>query len=104
MFERIISYPFPADLARSHQTLKSEVEVGELSGLLLAFFFSYGAFYLKIFTSGETFFRLDLVMEKILRQFSPFRWFKKGSFQLLAKECALSTGKLPRRLAQGQWG
>ena len=30
----------------------------------------------------------------------PFRWFKKGSCQLLAKECALSTGKLPRRLAQ----
>ena len=25
--------------------------------------------------------------------------FKKGSCQLLAKECALSTGKLPRRLA-----
>ena len=27
-------------------------------------------------------------------------WFKKGSCQLLVKECALSTGKLPRRLAQ----
>ena len=30
----------------------------------------------------------------------PFHWFKKGSCQLLAKECALSTNKLPRRLAQ----
>ena len=27
---------------------------------------------------------------------SPSRWFKKGRCQLLAKECALSTGKLPR--------
>ena len=26
------------------------------------------------------------------------RWFKKGSCQLLAKECALCTGKLPRGL------
>ena len=31
-------------------------------------------------------------------------WFKKSSCQLLAKECALSTGKLPRRLAQEQCG
>ena len=31
-----------------------------------------------------------------LRPFSPFRWFKKGSCQLLAKESTLSTGKLPR--------
>ena len=36
--------------------------------------------------------------------FFPFRWFKKGGCQLLAKECALSTGKLPRRLAQKQCG
>ena len=52
-------------------------------------------------TSG-TFFRGDLVMKKILRPFSLFRWFKKSSCQLVAKECALSTGKLPRRLAQEQ--
>ena len=39
-----------------------------------------------------------------LRPFSLFRWFKKSSCQLLAKECALSTGKLPRRLAQEQCG
>ena len=39
-----------------------------------------------------------------LRPFSLFRWFKKSSCQLLAKECALSTGKLPRRLAQKQCG
>ena len=43
-------------------------------------------------TSG-TFFRGDLVMKKFLRPFSLFRWFKKSSCQLLAKECALSTGK-----------
>ena len=46
----------------------------------------------------------SLAMKKFLRPFSPFRWFKKGSYQLLAKECALNTGKLPRRLAQEQCG
>ena len=35
---------------------------------------------------------LRLIMKSFLRSFSPFRWFKKGSCQLLAKECALSTG------------
>ena len=54
-------------------------------------------------TSG-TFFRGDLVMKTFLRLFSLFRWFKKSSCQLLAKECALSTGKLPRRLVQEQCG
>ena len=54
-------------------------------------------------TSG-TFFRGDLVMKTFLRPFSLFRWFKKSSGQLLAKECALSTGKLSRRLAQEQCG
>ena len=54
-------------------------------------------------TSG-TFFRGDLVMKTFLRPSSLFRWFKKSSCQLLAKECALSTGKLPRRLAQEQCG
>ena len=29
-----------------------------------------------------------LIMKYFLRSFSPFRWFKKGSFQFLAKECA----------------
>ena len=51
-----------------------------------------------------TFFHGDLVMKKHLRPFSLFRWFKNSSCQLLAKECALSTGKLPRRLAQEQCG
>ena len=51
-----------------------------------------------------TFFHGDLVMKKFLRLFSLIRWFKKGSCQLLAKECTLSTGKLPRRLAQEQCG
>ena len=54
-------------------------------------------------TSG-TFFHGDLVMKTFLRPFSLFRWFKKSSCQLLAKECALSTGKLPRRLAEEQRG
>ena len=47
-----------------------------------------------------TFFRGDLVTKKFQRPL--FRWFMKSSCQLLAKECALSTGKLPRRLAQEQ--
>ena len=34
-------------------------------------------------------------MKKFLRPFSLFRCFKKSSCQLLVKECALSTGKLP---------
>ena len=29
-----------------------------------------------------------LIMKYFLRPFSPFRWFKKGSSQFLAKECA----------------
>ena len=29
-----------------------------------------------------------LIMKCFLRSFSPFRWFKKGSCQFLAKECA----------------
>ena len=41
--------------------------------------------------------------EIISNPFSPFCWFKKASCQLLAKECALRTGKLPRRLAREQY-
>ena len=52
-------------------------------------------------TSG-TFFRGVLVMKTFLQPFSLFHLFKKSSCQLLVKECALSTGKLPRRLAQEQ--
>ena len=41
---------------------------------------------------------LRLIMKSLLRSFSPFSWFKKGSCQLLAKDCALSTGlSLPRK-------
>ena len=29
-----------------------------------------------------------LIMKYFLRSFSPYRWFKKGSCQFLAKECA----------------
>ena len=54
--------------------------------------------------TSDTFFHGDLVMKKFLRPFSLFSWLKKNSCQLLAKECALSTGKLPRRLAQEQSG
>ena len=36
---------------------------------------------------SATFFRGDLIMKYFLRSFSPF-WFKKGSCQFLAKECA----------------
>ena len=28
------------------------------------------------------------IMKYFLWSFSPFRWFKKGSYQFLAKECA----------------
>ena len=58
----------------------------------------------SILTSGKTFFCWDLIMKKILRPFSPLRWLKKGSCQLLAKECELSTGKLSRMFAQEQCG
>ena len=54
--------------------------------------------------TSSTFFVGDLVMKTSLQPFSLFRWFKKSSCQLLVKECALSTGKLPRRLAQKQCG
>ena len=54
--------------------------------------------------TSSTFFRGDLIMKTFLRPFSLFRWFKKSSCQLPAKECALSTGKLPGRLAQEQCG
>ena len=36
---------------------------------------------------SATFFR-GLIMKYFLRSFSPVRWFKKGSCQFLAKECA----------------
>ena len=54
-------------------------------------------------TSGK-FFRGDSVMKTFIGPFSLFRYFKKSSCQLLAKECALSTGKLPTRLFQEQCG
>ena len=58
----------------------------------------------SLIPTSDTFFRGDLVMKTFLRPFSLFRWFKDSSCQLLAKECALSTGKLARRLAQEQCG
>ena len=44
---------------------------------------------------AHSFVEICMVMKKILWPLSPFPWFKKGSCQLLAKVCALSTGKLP---------
>ena len=37
--------------------------------------------------SQEAAFFRDLIMKYFLRLFSPFRWFKKGICQFLAKEC-----------------
>ena len=59
---------------------------------------------LSLIPTSGTFFHGDLVMKKFLRPFSLFRWFKKSSCQLLAKNVSLCTGKLPRRLAQEQCG
>ena len=53
---------------------------------------------------SSTFSLGDMVIKTFLWPFSLFRWFKKSSCQLLVKECAQSTGKLARRLAQQQCG
>ena len=37
---------------------------------------------------SAAYFHGDLIMKYFLRSFSPFRWFKKGSCQFLAIECA----------------
>ena len=37
---------------------------------------------------SAAFFRGDLIMKYFRRPFPPFRSFKKGSYQFLAKECA----------------
>ena len=37
---------------------------------------------------GHNILSWSLIMKFFLRSFSPFRWFKKGSCQFLAKECA----------------
>ena len=42
--------------------------------------------------------------ENISTAILPLALIQEEQFQLLAKECALSTGKLPRRLAQEQCG
>ena len=42
--------------------------------------------------------------ENISTAILPLPLIQESSCQLLAKECALSTGKLPRRLAQEQYG
>ena len=58
-------------------------------------------FRAEIWNTHIVFFGL---MQTFLWPFSLFCWFKKSSCQLMAKECALSTGKLPRRFAQEQCG
>ena len=35
-----------------------------------------------------------LIMKYFLRSFSPFRWFKKGSCQFLAKDCTVLVNRL----------
>ena len=44
---------------------------------------------------GGNIFSWRLIMKYFLWSFSPFCWFKKVSYQLLAKECALSGFILP---------
>ena len=58
----------------------------------------------SILTSGKNSFVEIWSWKKLLRPFSPYRWFKKGSCQLLAKESALNADKLPTRVAQEQSG
>ena len=71
-------------------------------GSLIGSMFAWHASSPYLIPMSGTFFCGDLGMKKFLQPFSLFRWFKKSSCQLLAKECALSIGKLPRRLAQEQ--
>ena len=55
-------------------------------------------------TSG-TFFRRDLVMKNISTDILPLPLIQEEQLSVTGeKECALSTGKLPRRLAQEQCG
>ena len=102
--EKIQSFADRKDINKLHGALKSsrtahfivqmEVTNSAECGSSIRSVFAWHA----IPTSG-TFFHGDLVMKTFLRPFSLFRRFKKSSCQLLAKECALRTGKLPRRLA-----
>ena len=48
-------------------------------------------------SASGTIFLEDLVMKILLRPFFLFHLFKKSSCQQMAKECTLSTGKLPPR-------
>ena len=59
--------------------------------------------YIRFATASASFRHITNPIVQILRPFFLFRWFK-SSCQLLAKEYALSTGKLLRRLAQEQCG
>ena len=42
----------------------------------------------SMLAESATFFHGNLTMKYFLQSFSPFCWFKKGSCQILAKECA----------------
>ena len=50
---------------------------------------------LRSTATSTTFFCEDLVMKIFLRPFFLFCFFKKSRCLLMAKECILSTGKLP---------
>ena len=51
-----------------------------------------------------TFFHLDLVMKKITTTILTLPLIQQGQWSVTGKSWALSTGKLPRRLAQNQCG
>ena len=52
-------------------------------------YFKYGRLLLAIIIAkAGNILSWRLIMKYFLRSFSPFRWFKKGSCQFLAKECA----------------
>ena len=44
-----------------------------------------------------------LIMKYFLRSFSPFRWFKKGSCQFLAKECTILVNRLDDACPVNMW-
>ena len=98
MFRRQMS----PKLALDHQNVLNFVRLGAVARSE-ACLLGMQAAPSSIPTSG-TFFVETWVMKKFLWPFSLFRWFKNSYCQLLGKEYALSTGKLPRRLAQEQWG
>ena len=92
-------------VAKEPSVFHADIEDSDQTGRMprLICFFA-GRTVTLLVLSCRASFHGDLVMKKCLRPFSRFRRFKKSNCQLQAKECALSTGKLPRRFAQEQCG